>query len=742
MCKKVCALLMAMFVVFSALPTLAVQMEEMAGGKLVYDSVTYEMEKVYFDEFDDYTADALPEGYTASPTTKTEPAQDAEQGTVVKCTPIIDTAGGKEAADMELYKSVSSGLLDGAMYYATVKVKFSHTNRSGRLCTAWQSDGGTTVELFQVGSNGYFRTLDNVDLMPYEADTWYQLEMVVDTQAHTASLLVNGETLIDKAAIPEAFVRPNRLFAVKRFGNRASETVWVDDVGLYKLKASISDYDTRYTKTVNPDLSTDFEDGIPSNFIANAGSVETFDAAHGQSAKISVGGEGGPSTGEIYRNLGIEGDLMLFTEEVRFTTTNQTRPLLALTQAQDNNKGLEKYEVPALQAYNNGKFRFDGKDLFSYDTEHWYKIDLVLDLTAQTAQYFINGKAVTEKTALATKVGRITRTDLAKHWNGAADKPGAIYIDNFHMYTLTPKAIYPDPGYNAQRLAEWDRDYDLTPVVDETFGDETLGSGEKWTVTPSLTLEEKKPEFGNSLKLSTDPNLQGGLQAYFTLKEELTGQVAVSGSYWFGRNDQYRRVLAIRDQEGNNEQILLGIGNGGKLYGDLFKTELPYTYAAETWYDIMTVFDFDAGVYDIYLNDDKIVDGAALPDTVTGVYRVDILNLWDQTKAACHTYLDNVGIYQMQRRSLPKIGVTRYGKPVTAMSQLTRGDVIACDAPSDLTDGRVVAFALYQNDKLVQVRLGDSMALPKADLTGYCVKVLLLDSMTALTPGAVNAVLE
>ena len=761
MCKKVSVLFLAMLLVFSAIPAGAVQMEKTSDDTLVYDSVTYALDEVFFDDFEGYTEDGTPDGYIIGQNMSCTPEEDT-YGTCVQCAPMMTDPENEEepkTKDMEFYKQLSGGLFTGTKYYATVKVKFSSTNKSGRILSAKQNDPKLDWDLFQVAGTGYLQTISGENLMPYAADTWYQVDMVFDTAAHVASVVVNGNTIIDKQPISEDLSVMNRLDAFKRFACPPEETVLVDDFGLYELKESVANYEENYDKMINSNLSADFNDGnIPDGYTINADGkviVDDTDVEHGKSAIISVGGEN-PAGGGLFKNITLTDNLMLFTQEVKFSTTNLSRQMFALKQNKDDSQGLAQVETRFLEAGSSGYFQFNSTNIFQYKADTWYKIDLVLDLEAQTYQFFIDNVAVIPKTELPGEIAKINRVDLVNQWGGSTEKAGNAYIDNFHMYALTPKYEYVMPGYNAQMLEELEKSYEVTTVMYEDFEDTTWDANVKAT-NPVLTdgeggnLEQKAEEFGKSLKLTVGEEGQEAPELRFQLNEKLTtGKAIVTASYWFG-DAQHQRIMVLTDLSssagGKEEEFVIGFDNDatvvqGREFND--SSAVLSRYNGGAWYDVMAVIDLDVGTYDVYLNGTELITEKELADGFDGLDRIDIAKLWNQTNPPlCDSYFDNVGVYTLEERTetpMPQLGITRYSKPVTAMSELEPGEVVRCEAPADL-EGQMV-IALYQGGKLVKVSVGNSLTLPRADLTGYSVKAMLFDSLTGMTPLAVNAYIQ
>lgn len=760
MCKKVSVLFLAMLLVFSAIPAGAVQMEKTSDDTLVYDSVTYALDEVFFDDFEGYTEAGTPDGYIIGQNMSCTPEEDT-YGTCVQCAPMMTDPENEEepkTKDMEFYKQLSGGLFTGTKYYATVKVKFSSTNKSGRILSAKQNDPKLDWDLFQVAGTGYLQTISGENLMPYAADTWYQVDMVFDTAAHVASVVVNGNTIIDKQPISEELSVMNRLDAFKRFACPPEETVLVDDFGLYELKDSLATYENKYDMVVNENLSTDFNDGELGYSINAGGTIttETTDAEHELSAKIAGGGSGG-----LFKDTTLTGNLLLLSEEVKFSTTTQSRQIFAPKQNKDDNLGLEEIEIRYLEATNNGWFAF-GTDstsyrnttIMQYVADVWYKIDLLVDLEGQTYQYFIDGTAATPKMALPGKIEKFNRIMLCNQWS--APEGSDMYVDNVEISTLTPKYEYEMPGYNAQMLEELEKSYEVTTVMYEGFEDTTWDANVKAT-NPVLTdgeggnLEQKAEEFGKSLKLTVGEEGQEAPELRFQLNEKLTtGKAIVTASYWFG-DAQHQRIMVLTDQSssagGKAEEFVIGFDNDatvvqGREFND--SSAVLSRYNGGAWYDVMAVIDLDVGTYDVYLNGTKLISGREFVEGFTGLDRIDIAKLWNQTNPPlCDSYFDNVGVYTLEERTetpMPQLGITRYSKPVTAMSDLQKGDVIHCQAPAGL-EGEMV-IALYQGGKLVKVSVGNSLTLPRADLTGYSVKAMLFDSLTGMTPLAVNAYIQ
>ena len=400
--------------------------------QLDYNGVKYDGIPMDTDNFDAYTGEkTAPEGWTASAndTAYASAEQvDSLHGTSVKLT--------KVSADAEIYKNFSSGLFwdPEALYMVSADYMFKNTNSQRPLMIIQQNaDAGNTdlgpVEkrenyVLKAQNNGWFCSEPgDTRYTQYEQNKWYRIQTVIDVKNQKYMIFVNGEVLVPATDFPTYFCNINKITLAKQ---RGVGDVMIDNYGLYKMKKSIDNEISDVT------LKTLYQDGFGINErtteTKEGNVVEYVEKDDGYAMKI-----GGADNVYAYAGLPIQEknySKYIFTENIRFSDTTQSRYLFALKFANDTaNK-----EVLTIKTNGNKiKDAATNVDLMEYKKDTWYKIQLMVDVENNKYSVYVDGAFIGEGTySVPVENGKLSGVAYISSWGSAHND---VYLDDLAIQT-------------------------------------------------------------------------------------------------------------------------------------------------------------------------------------------------------------------------------------------------------------------------------------------------------------------
>lgn len=687
--------------------------ETIKEDKVVFDNVTYVTKKVIGTDF----SQGIPQDWDS-----TSDLQLVDSGGIYGQSGCLTST--EEAIAVETYEAISSSIITGNRYLLTSSFNFSTNAHSRPLLNVieYQEGGNKEFYLLKADSSGYFTTKEGVQLMPYSANIWYKVDIILDIVAQTYEIYVDEKVIQSKRPLPHTLSKINRVTPAKQFDGKkdGGASVTMDNVYLYELKKSIYEIENDNLKNSIVPLENfnSYTASVPSGWVGSSTiSPDVIEEAYGTSVKISV--DTTNKDAEMYKLGTYTGKRILISGEYRFSSRNHTRLLLPINQNADAAMGVEKYELAAISAHNNGKFRHhaENTDIMDYEINKWYKIDIYLDTVNQKYEVYINGEQVISPTEFAKTFRKINRVDAVKHWNGSNGSASA-WFDNFSVSDLNPKNVM---GQNNKYImSQMSKNYHFHQELSEDFESyNNISEMSSWTFndTTPQRLTEKDSAYGQSIGVGVSPTF-GATEVYHDFPEALTGKVVIKGTFKFSNNNIHRKLLFTtlsslgtdKVEQGtvtahNNQNFVVGTDANSRLL----------TYNAGEWYDVLVFFDLESKYFDFYINGEKVIERQA--SNIAAIKRLFLVKHWDQANpTAGETLIDDIGVYTLSPTLMPNLSVSLYGKEVYSMSQLSANQVVKIKA-NNISGNQKVLAAVYHGTQLECVSVSEDNNLNEAVLT-------------------------
>lgn len=151
---------------------------------------------------------------------------------------------------------------------------------------------------------------------------------------------------------------------------------------------------------------------------------------------------------------------------------------------------------------------------------------------------------------------------------------------------------------------------------------------------------------GNTLCIQIGPPTTGDKELTGMLPTPPSQNAIVRYSVLFTDTDLHRKPMGIfRDNSSTGNEIYLLLGDKN---GDILRQpsgEKLISYKADTWYELIYVFNFHTKKYDVFINDEKVIQQAPFPNAAfSQVKRIWFLKLWDKNDPG-KAYIDDIAVY-------------------------------------------------------------------------------------------------
>ena len=376
------------------------------------------------EDFENTSIGSMPSGWTYTTDDQVQVAQypSGNQSLMVK-----ETGNGTTTS-----AGISFDPVDGHVT-AELRVLAKQTGVRGNFLTLLDSDGNTVLELLfdqdydSTGRKNIARATSGgtwANLMQYDADVWYDIEVNVDLDEGTYSVSIDDASVAEDIPLLNASSEiAEYRFSTYRWG---SGTFYVDDLRV----ASVPVFGELYAQ--------DFEDvgvgNLPTGWSKtntdNPVSV-TEDANGNHRLTIQESGNGVESwavfpLGSLQHKVGVE--LRVMAEQ-----TGKAAGFLMLRDS-SNNKVVEimfDQDYDSSGRRNIARRTADGNwtGLMQYNANQWYEVYVEVDLDQGTYGVFIDDVTVAQDIPVLTSSGEVSVYQFAPHrWDA-----GTYHIDDLRI---------------------------------------------------------------------------------------------------------------------------------------------------------------------------------------------------------------------------------------------------------------------------------------------------------------------
>lgn len=350
------------------------------------------------DSFDNDAAGSAPSGWTIS-------NGNASNSVTVAANP----SSTNHSANIN--KPVSSGLtgmyrtftpLSGEII-VNYRVMRGETNTWFSLPYLYDSAGNVAASVafnngqIQVNEGGTFKNIQT-----FSANTWYDVELVLNTTTGTFDLYINGTKSVSGAPLRTNVSSVSKIQYYADTNNTG--TAYLDYIQIGK-----NDIPSITTYTINDSFDNDAAGSQPSGWTltngnaSNSITVVENPGPSNHSAKINKPNSSG-LTG-MYKTFAPLSGQVIVNYRVMRGDTSTFFSLPYIYDSADN-------KVLSL-AFNNGNIQaFEGSTLTTiqpFSANTWYNIEAVLNTTTDTFDLYINGTKVVSGAALRTAVSSVSK---------------------------------------------------------------------------------------------------------------------------------------------------------------------------------------------------------------------------------------------------------------------------------------------------------------------------------------------
>jgi hypothetical protein len=269
----------------------------------------------------------------------------------------------------------------------------------------------------QVNEGGTFSNVQS-----FSANTWYDVEMVLNTTTDTFDLYINGAKSVSGAPLRTAVSNINKIQFYA--DNATSGTAYLDDI-----QVGTNDTPTIATYTINDSFDSDAAGSTPSGWTisnGNASNSVTVTDNPGfinHSAKINKPNTSG-LTGMYKTFSPLSGQIIVNYRVMR----GETATWFSLPYLYDSSGN-----VAASVAFNNGNIQVNKGGTFSnvqsFSANTWYDVKMLLNTTTDTFDLYINGVKSVSGAPLRTAVSNISKIQF--YADNATS--GTAYMDNIQV---------------------------------------------------------------------------------------------------------------------------------------------------------------------------------------------------------------------------------------------------------------------------------------------------------------------
>ena len=462
----------------------------------------------------------------------------------------------------------------------------------------------------------------------YPVDAWFLVEHIVDLDANTIEVKLNGTSIMS-----DAFA--GSLGSIDFYSAAANNRMYIDDVVLMEMLpaeacaipgAIFCDNIDTYTAgdAVGPyaDWWTTWsgveggaEDGVVSDDYAYSGTNSVLIPGTGSTDAVLK--LGNLTSGKVR----LEWQMYVPSGKTAYYNIQETEvPGVAWNLELyfgDVTEGTGEFTVPAAGP------------TFTYPVDEWFLVEHIVDLDADNIQVYIDGVLVLDD----AYTGNLGGVDYYS-WSGtntyymddilyipevvvveACDVPGAVFCDNMDTYpvgALGPNADWWSTWSGAEGGAE-----------DGLVSTDYAYSGTNSALIPEGGVTDVILKLGNlssgKYNLSWQMYVPSGAHAYYNIQE-----TEVPGVAW-------------------NAELYFGLATPGE--GEVtVPAEVAFTYTADAWFLVEHIIDMDANTIDIKINGTTILT-EAYAGNMGGVdfYSIDALNRY---------YIDDVVLMPMDPTDL------------------------------------------------------------------------------------------
>ncbi len=510
------------------------------------------------------------------------------------------------------------------MYVPDGKMGYYNIQESETPGVAWNME----VYFGNVTSGDGSFTVPVGPAFTYPVDEWFLIEHIVDLDANTIEVKLNGTTIMS-----DAFA--GSLGAIDFYSAGANNRMYMDDVVLMPVLpaeacaipgAIFCDNIDTYTAgdAVGPyaDWWTTWsgveggaEDGVVSDAYAYSGTNSVLIPGTGSTDCVLQLGDA--TTGK----LRLEWQMYVPSGKTAYYNIQETEvPGVAWNLELyfgDVTEGTGEFTVPAAGP------------TFSYPVDEWFLVEHIVDLDADNIQVYIDGVLVLDD----AYTGNLGGVDYYS-WSGTntyylddilyipdavagepCDVPGAVFCDNMDTYPEGPL------GPNADWWSTWSGTEG--GAEDGIVSTDYAYSGANSALIPEGGVTDVILKLGNlssgKYNLYWQMYVPSGSHAYYNIQETEVPGVAWNAELYFGLTTPGEGEVSV-------------------------PAEVAFTYTPDAWFMVEHIIDMDANTIEIKINGTTILS-EAYAGNMGGVdfYSIDGLNRY---------YIDDVVLMPMDPTDL------------------------------------------------------------------------------------------
>ncbi|WP_127585648.1 heparinase II/III family protein [Paenibacillus koleovorans] len=475
--------------------------------------------------------------------------------------------------------------------------------------------GGISILLnngvFQAYINGSYYTLQT-----FNANTWYHVRAVANTETGTFDLYIDGQKQISNAPLRNPIYNIGQFYS--GLSGSSIGTLYTDNIKIYQIIPDVQDT-----------FDQDIDGGLPAGWISSTSNgsiaVENLASRIDKSVKLSRSSASDPAATVLRNFTAMSGKV---TIESRIRTDNTTLFKMAPYVLDNSNNPAISLSIGngKLRSYHNNAYH----DVQTLNNNQWYAVKIELDTDTDTADIIVDGVKRLTGVPLRTAVTAVSKVKF----DLSSTNTGHLYFDDVKIYQTPP----PNPTAPV---------YTAPVIVSQTFDAGTTGTAPaSWTIDTgssagsSVEVAEFPSATDKSMKL-TKPNAAGAMMAALPLNK-LKGQTRIDAMVYASAATGTFNVPVVRDSVGNTVTSLSF--DQGYIKVNVNGTwQTLQAYTAGNWYRLQLLLDTDKRVFNVSVNETELLYKVPMPSNIVDL---DVIQYAIPASTTGHVYVDNLLVTQ------------------------------------------------------------------------------------------------
>ncbi len=313
---------------------------------------------------------------------------------------------------------------------------------------------------------------------------------------------------------------------------------------------------------------------------------------------------------------------IVVTQEVTFSDNTSSRLLMYLWNWR--NDGIPNTAIEGLWASEDGYFKIGADAVMPYSAGT-YTVQTVVDTTADTAEYIVNGTSV-GVAAIPETFEKIVRYTPIKQCG--SEGQGTVTVDNMVIHKLTSGI-----GHDTNLITRGGKNYSVNTLLTDDFT--TLDTSVWLGGMTSVTADEAH---GNAIQLtyaSSDVEVYRNLSG--SLMSDANGVYMFQADYKFSDTTSSRFLMEARN---SGVYIKSDWGNIKDVNGAGIKA------STTDWFTLTEILDLKNDVFEYYINDLLVWSGSIASD-YSQVARITLGKQRGGNGNNQSVMIDNFGMYKL-----------------------------------------------------------------------------------------------